>query len=125
MASWGVPQVPLEGKTQEVVVHKVPCVERDHPWGRVGVQEVVGLPSVDQLLVKTEVTHIEKVKCDKSKHTDMLYINKVMCYLSLFLFTWSKAVFSECTVYIEMKKNPTEFNKHFLDSKIVRTIWDT
>lgn len=73
LASWEVPQVPLEGKTQEVVVHKVPCEERDHPWGRVGVQEVVGLPSVDQLQVKTEVTHIEKIKCDKFKHTDMLY----------------------------------------------------
>lgn len=114
LASWEVPQVPLEGKTQEVVVHKVPCVERDHPWGRVGVQEVVGPPSVDQLLVKTEskVTHIEKVKCDKSKHTDLLYTNKVMCYLSMFLFTRSKAVFSECTVYIEMKKQTnTELKK--------------
>lgn len=125
LASWEVPQVLLQGKTQEVVVHKVPCVERDHPWGQVGVQEVVGLPSVDQCQVMPKVTHIEKVKCDKSKHTDMLCTHKVMCYLSVFLFTWSKAVFSERTVYIKSEKNPTEFNKHFLDLKIVRTIWDT
>lgn len=73
LASWEAPQALLEGKTQAVVVHKVPCAERDHPWGRVGVQEVVGPPSVDHLRVKTEVTHIDKVKCDKSKHTGMLY----------------------------------------------------
>lgn len=54
---WEDPQDLWEGKTQVVVVHRGPCEERDHPWGRAEVLEAVGRPSVDPLQVNAEDTH--------------------------------------------------------------------
>lgn len=50
--SWEGPQALWEGKNPEVVVQRGRGVERDRPWGPLGVLGVlegVGRPSLDQL----------------------------------------------------------------------------
>lgn len=60
LASWEGPQDPVERRTQVVAVQRGPCEGKDHPWGRAGVLEVVGPPSVDRLQVEAEDTHTHR-----------------------------------------------------------------
>lgn len=92
------------GRNLEVVVHKGIYEERGHPWGPSGVQEVVHPPFSDHLQgesfdqVQTAVTETERKMSQRLDHryphTHTCFTHTNISYLSVFLFTRPKAVFS-------------------------------